>query len=143
MEKPINSSRQSNTGDQPGDLSCWKKDERAQCLRVECSSGEQFLFSYGYFHEARFATSGDEETIELLFSSGSRVVGMKGHGLEDVWLALQNLSVAWVKPLPQRFAPLAKGQVCVKSVSVEAIQNEAFVRGEATERDNIPREARA
>lgn len=121
MEKPINSSKPSNNGDQANNLSCWKKDERAQCLRVETSSAEQFLFPYGYFHEARFATSGDEETIELLFSSESRTVRIEGRGLEDVWLALQNLSVAWVKPLPQRFAPLAKSQTCIKSISVEVV----------------------
>jgi hypothetical protein len=122
MEKPINSSKQSDTGDQSSNLSCWKKDERAQCLRVECGLGEQFLFPYGYFHEARFVASDDEETIELLFSSGSRSVRIKGHNLEDVWLALQNLSVAWIRPLPRRFAPLAKGQTSIKSVSVEDAQ---------------------
>ncbi|MCI0538013.1 MAG: hypothetical protein L0Z50_22585 [Verrucomicrobiales bacterium] len=88
---------------QSRDLSCWKKDERAQCLRVETGSGEQYLFPYGYFHEARFSTSGDDETLELLFSSGSRVIRIQGSGLEDLWVALQNLSVACVKSLPQRF----------------------------------------
>ena len=121
MEKSTNSSRQSDTGDQSSDMSCWKKDERTHCLRVECSSDKQFLFPYGYFQEANFVASADEETIELLFSSGSRAVRIKGHDLADLWLALQNLSVAWIKPLPQRFAPLAKGQVCIKRVSVEAV----------------------
>ena len=137
MEKSINSSRQSDAGDQSSNLSCWKKDERAQCLRVECGSGEQFLFPYGYFHEARFVASDDEETIELLFSSGARAVHISGCGLEDVWLALQNLSVAWVRPLPQRFAPLAKGQTCIRSICVEAVQTDAGVNGTIQERGNV------
>lgn len=143
MEKSINSSRQPDTADQSSDVSCWKKDERAQCLRVECSSDKQFLFSYGYFQEANLVTSADEETIELLFSSGSRSVRIKGHGLEDVWLALQNLSVAWIKPLPPRFASLAKGKACIKSVSVETVQNGPSVNGTVAERDSVPREARS
>src|SRR5688572_12959808 len=129
MEKPINSSRQSDAGDQSSDLSCWKKDERAQCLRVECSSDEQFLFPYGYFHEARFATSGDEETIELRFTSQRQKISIKGRSLEELWLAFQNLSVAWVRPLPARFAPLVKGQPCIQSVSVELAQEPEAVSG--------------
>jgi hypothetical protein len=61
------------------------------------------------------------EVIELLFSSDSRVVRIKGRGLEDVWLALQSLSVACIKPLPKRFAPLAKGQACIQTISVEVV----------------------
>ncbi len=122
MEKPINSSRQSDAVDQSSDLKCWKKDEGAQCLRVECSSGKQFLFPYGYFEQASFAVSDDEETIELVFTTRSQKVSINGRGLEELWLALQNLSVGWVRPLPARFAPLLKGRVCIHSVSVELAQ---------------------
>ena len=122
MEKPISSSRQSDTLDHSSDLRCWKKDERAQCLRVECGSGKQFLFPYGYFEQANFTLSEDEETIELVFTTRRQRVSINGHGLEELWLALHNLSVAWVRPLPARFAPLLKGQVCIQSVSVELEQ---------------------
>lgn len=109
--------KRSDAGAWPEDLSCWKKDERAQCLRVECSSDKQFLFPYGYLEQASLVSSADEDAIELLFKC--RKVLIKGRYLEEVWLALQNLSVAWVRPLSPRFAPLSKAHACIQSVSVE------------------------
>src|SRR2546429_8466082 len=108
MENTNRLTRRSDAGDRPEDLTCWEKDERAQCLRVECSSDKQFLFPYGYLEQAKFFSSDGEDTIELLFKSRIQTVSIKGRGLEEVWLALQNLSVGWVRPLPPKFAPLTR-----------------------------------
>ena len=122
MENTNRLTRRSDAGDRPEDLSCWTKDERAQCLRVECSPEKQFLFPYGYLEQANFVSSDGEDTVELLFKGRNQKVSIKGRGLEEVWFALQNLSVAWVTPLPAQFAPLTKGRACIKSISVEAVQ---------------------
>ena len=120
MENTDRLTRRSDAGNRPDDLNCWKTDERAHCLRVECSSDKQFLFPYGYLEQANFVSSDGEDSIELLFKG--RKVSLKGRCLEEVWLAFQNLSVAWVRPLPPKFAPLTKGRACIKAISVEAVQ---------------------
>ena len=122
MENTNRLTRRSDAGDRPEDLICWKRDERAQCLRVECSPDKQYLFPYGYLEQANFVSSDGEDAIKLLFKSQSQTVSIKGRGLEEVWLAFQNLSVAWVTPLPPKFAPLIKARACIKSISVEAVQ---------------------
>ena len=125
MENTNRLTRRSDAGDRPEDLSCWRKDERAQCLRVECSSDKQFLFPYGYLEQASLMSATDEDAIELLFKC--RKVVIKGRYLEEVWLAFQNLSVAWVTPLPPKFAPLTKGRACITSISVESVQTQVGV----------------
>ena len=119
MENTNRLTRRSDAADRPEDLICWKKDERAQCLRVECSSDKQFLFPYGYLEQANFVSSDGEDTIELRFKSRSQTVSIKGRGLEEVWLAFQNLSVGWVRALPPRVAPLSKRQGYIQTISVE------------------------
>jgi len=89
-------------------------------LRVECSSDKQFLFPYGYLEQANFVSADGEDSIELIFKG--RKVSVQGRYLEEVWLAFQNLSVAWVRPLPPKFALLTKGHACIKAISVEAVQ---------------------
>ena len=122
MENTNRLTRRSDAADRPEDLSCWKRDERAQCLRVECNSDKQFLFPYGYLEQASFVSSDGEDTIELLFKNQKQTVSIKGRCLDEVWLAFQNLSVAWVTPLPPKFAPLTKGRACIKAISVEAVK---------------------
>ena len=120
MENTNRLTRRSDARDRPDDLNCWQTDERAQCLRVECSSDKQFLFPYGYLEQANFVSSEGEDSIELLFKG--RKVSVKGRCLEEVWIAFQNLSVAWVRPLPPKFGPLTKARACIKAISVEAVQ---------------------
>ena len=127
MENTNRLTRRSDAGDRPEDLICWKKDERAQCLRVECSPDKQFLFPYGYLEQAVFLSSDGEETIELRFKSQKQTVSIKGCGLEEVWLAFQNLSVSWVRPLPPRVAPLSKRQGYIQSISVAVAKEAAGV----------------
>jgi len=97
-------------------------------LRVECSSDRQFLFPYGYLEQANFVSTDGEDSIELLFKG--RKVSVKGRYLEEVWLAFQNLSVAWVRSFPRKFAPLTKGRAYIKAISVEAVQTVDIVPGD-------------
>jgi hypothetical protein len=53
MEKSVIASNHSDPKNRPDNLTCWKSNESAQCLRVELTSGEQAIFPYGYFERAR------------------------------------------------------------------------------------------
>jgi len=99
-------------------LNCWQKNENAQCLRVECESGRQFLFPYGYFKGADFVPGTDADTIELFFKIQNRIVSIKGRQLHELFVAFQNLSVEWIKSSPPKYRPLTKNN----STHIESIQ---------------------
>jgi hypothetical protein len=120
MENTNRITKRSDTADRPEDLSCWKKDERARCLRVECSPDKQFLFPYGYLEQAKFISDKDAEVVELRFKNTH--VRITGRSLEPLWTSFQNLSVASIKPLPDRFTPLVKGHARIQTISVETAE---------------------
>jgi hypothetical protein len=102
-------------------LNCWKTGSNPQCLRIELSEGPQFLLPYGYFEAAKLTRGGEEERLELQFKSNRFVV--KGRGLDELFVALQTLSVEWLRDCPQRYRALAKGQCGVERI--ESVESES------------------
>lgn len=119
----------SETNGRTGNLTCWDKDDNVQCLRVELSSGEQALFPYGYFERARFIRGEKRDVVELRFKDA--ILKITGLHLEALWMDLQSLSVASVKPLSSRFAPLTANHSCVEEISIHDGQPIATDNGKA------------
>ena len=84
---------------------CWQREAPSACLRVELASGEIHLFSYQHFVTAshqRDDTGG--ETVLITFSSHE--LDVKGHGLRELLLSLQDFAVKWLRTAPDRYHTL-------------------------------------
>lgn len=80
--------------------SCWHRGRDLACLRIAVQS-EVFILPYQQFHCARYTRQSDCEMLIISFSTHEIVVS--GRQLEEVAMALQDLSVDWIKTVPARY----------------------------------------
>jgi hypothetical protein len=86
-------------------MESWAKDAQAHSLRVELSDESCFLLPYAHL---RFASLQREEASELLhISFTSHEIHVRGRNLRALALAVQKLSVDWIRELPPRYEGLA------------------------------------
>jgi hypothetical protein len=70
------------------------------CLRVSAQP-EVFILPYQQFHCARYTKQSDCETLSVSFSTHEIIVS--GRQLDELALALQEMSVDWIKAIPARY----------------------------------------
>ena len=101
-------------------LVCWNKDAQAQCLRVELSDDNAFIFPYTHL---TFASMEREEGRDVLIASfTSHDLRIVGKNLRELAIALQRLAVDWLKPAPPRYAALASSEaVFIEKIEVEEV----------------------
>jgi hypothetical protein len=86
--------------DGEGRSPCWHRGRELSCLRVLAQS-EMFILPYQQFHCAHRIQQSDCETLSISFSTHEIIVS--GQQLDEVVLALQELSVDWIKAIPARY----------------------------------------
>jgi hypothetical protein len=86
-------------------LDCWRRERNRPCLRVE-TLASVFLFPYAQLTAAEYTQESRGESIRLRFST--REVTLSGQNLGEIVAALQEMAVDWIKPLPTRYASIAK-----------------------------------
>lgn len=100
---------------------CWHRDRNRNCLRVETSAGDTFLFPYQHLVAAHHNRSGSSETLRISFPNHE--VTLSGRQLGEIAAALQDLSVDWVKVLPPRYQSLAETEgASVTQIEVKTVE---------------------
>lgn len=87
-------------------LDCWHRERDRQCLRIEVNSGEIFVFRYQQFLGTHHVRSTNPETLTISFST--HAVVLTGRGLSEISVALEELAVGWIKPIPSRYQEVAE-----------------------------------
>ena len=87
---------------------CWHRDRNRDCIRVEVSAADAFIFPYVQFQGARHSRDTKPEILSISFST--HAVILTGSDLGEIAAALQDLSVGWVKPLPQRYQSVTENE---------------------------------
>lgn len=87
---------------------CWQREAPCACLRIETSPRESHLFPYQHLVTASLHQSDETETLRLTFSLHD--VEIKGRNLRTLLLALQDLSVKWIRAMPERYHALESGE---------------------------------
>lgn len=113
---------------------CWERDPNAQALRVELNDGSTFIFPYAHLSFAKLTRDAAAETLKLVFSTHEvRVAGRK---LRELSIAVQKLSVDWIKEIPARYAQLAEHDaafietIMVKEMAAELADGETLADDE-------------
>ena len=105
-------------------LACWNEDPQTQALRVELTNGSFFIFPVSHFVAAEFTSANDGDSLKLMFSTHR--VRIEGRHLREVALALQKLSVEWIKEAPEKYAALADPHAAfIKSIEVSEVGAES------------------
>jgi hypothetical protein len=86
-------------------------------LRLELNPKCFCLLSYHHLEFARFESAQNEDVITMLFLN--RTVRITGRNLRALGLALQERTVDFIKPLPERYSSLTSDDVSVKTIEVE------------------------
>ena len=110
----------SSTHDAPSPTAptCWQREARPACLRIEMSDGEMHLFAYQNFVAAMLTRgTSDGQTLRITFASHD--IEIAGRNLRELLLALQELSVKWVRPAAERYHELAGESGIVSAISIK------------------------
>jgi hypothetical protein len=88
-------------------------------LRLELNPKCFCLLPYHHLEFAKFESTQNEDVITLSFLS--RTVRIMGKNLRDLGLALQGHTIEFIKPLAERFSPLAgdANDIWVKAIEIE------------------------
>lgn len=83
---------------------CWNKDAQAQCLRVELSDGSFLIFPYTHLSFAKMEHQENRDILTISFTTHDLQV--TGKNLHELGVALQKLSVDWIREAAVRYAKL-------------------------------------
>ncbi len=86
-------------------MESWAKDAQAQALRVELADESWFLFPYAHLVYASLQRIEAEEQLCISFTTHE--IHARGRNLRALALAIQKLSVDWIRELPPRYEGLA------------------------------------
>lgn len=101
-------------------LVAWEQNPQAQALRVDLQSGVFFVLPYSQFGFAHFAREADCETLRVSFATHD--VRVAGRNLRELGLALQKLTVDWIREMPPRYAALSeKGCVFIEHIEIAEV----------------------
>ena len=101
-------------------LVAWEQNPQAQALRVDLQSGVFFVLPYSQFGFAHFAREADCETLRVSFATHD--VRVAGRNLRELGLALQKLTVDWIREMPARYAALSeKGCVFIERIEIAEV----------------------
>ena len=91
-------------------------------LRLELNQKSFCLLPYHHLEFVKFESDAGQDTLTLLFLN--RAVCVTGKNLRELGLALQDRCVEFIKPLPERYAPLVGNEVSVKAIEIQQEQKE-------------------
>ena len=98
-------------------LVAWEQNPQAQALRVDLQGGVFFVLPYSHFGFAHFAREANHETLRVSFATHE--VRVSGRNLRELGLALQKLTVDWIREMPARYAALPeKGCVLIERIEI-------------------------
>jgi hypothetical protein len=86
-------------------------------LRLELNQKSFCLLPYHHLEFVKFESDAGQDTLTLLFLN--RAVCVTGKNLRELGLALQDRCVEFIKPLPERYAPLVGDEVSVKAIEIQ------------------------
>lgn len=86
---------------------CWQREAPCPCLRIETHDNVMLLFPYQHPASASLICGEQAETLRLIFSSHD--VQIIGHNLRSLFFALQDFTVKWVRPIPERYRAFETG----------------------------------
>lgn len=86
-------------------------------LRLEVNPKSFLLLPYHHLEMVKFEAGNGQDTLTLLFLD--RTVCITGKSLRVLALGLQDCCVEFIKPLPERYAPLVGDEVSVKAIEIE------------------------
>ncbi|HUA68932.1 MAG TPA: hypothetical protein VMA13_10345 [Candidatus Saccharimonadales bacterium] len=89
----------------------------ADNLRLELNPKSFVLLPYHHLEMVKFEAGDGQDTLTLLFLN--RTVCITGKSLRVLALGLQDCCVEFIKPLPERYAPLIGDEVSVKAIEIE------------------------
>jgi hypothetical protein len=89
-------------------------------LRLELNLKSFCLLPYHHLEFVKFESDAGQDTLTLLFLN--RAVCVTGKNLRELGLALQDRCVEFIKPLPERYAPLVGDEVSVKAIEIQQEQ---------------------
>ena len=105
---------------------CWWKEPQIPALRVELNDDTFFVFPYIHFGFAKMETE-KEKTI-LLLSFSTHEVRISGKNLKELGIAIQRLSVEWIRKTHPRYVELAKKEVAsIENIEIMERSNESTV----------------
>ncbi len=106
----------------PAAPACWQREAPSPCLRVELPNGNTHLFAYQHFLAATLTRSGEgAEILRVTFSTHE--LDIEGRGLRDLLLDLQDLSVKWLRPTPERYHALAaNADGIITAIGIQAVE---------------------
>jgi hypothetical protein len=100
---------------------CWHRDRNRNCLRIDASAGDTFLFPYQHIVAVHHNRAGNSETLRISFPNHE--VTLSGRHLDEIAAAMQDLAVGWVKALPARYQSLAEIEgASVTQIEVKTIE---------------------
>lgn len=83
----------------------WAKDAQAQALRVDLADDCCFVFPYAHLLFAALQREADDELLRIGFTTHE--VSVRGRNLRALALAVQKLSLDWIREMPPRYEGLA------------------------------------
>ena len=86
-------------------------------LRLELTSKSFCLLPYYHLELVKFEAGDGQDTLILLLLN--RTVRITGKNLRELALALQDRCVEFIKPVPERYAPLIGNEVTVRTIEIE------------------------
>ncbi len=100
---------------------CWHRERDRHCLRVELNPEEIFLFRYQQLVGVHHLSTLNPETLKISFSTHQVV--LSGRNLSEITLALEELAIAWIKPMPIRYQELAElTGALITNIEVSAVE---------------------
>lgn len=96
---------------------CWQREATSPCLRIELQSGEIHIFPYSLLLTARLTrASNGSEILHLSFSTHE--VEIEGQALRDLAIGIQDFAIKWLRPIPERYSPLAATDSIISAIRV-------------------------
>jgi len=95
---------------------CWNKEAQQQSLRIEQANGDLFIIPYIHLLYAHLGTENEKELLALTFSSHE--IRIVGRALTDLAIAIQQLSIEWIKPLDARYSESKKTGALVERIII-------------------------
>lgn len=97
---------------------CWQREARPACLRIETDDGNMHLFPYQNFVTASLIR-GNAESEALRLTFASHDIEIAGRNLRELLLALQELAVKWVRPAAERYHELTGEGGTISAISIK------------------------
>jgi hypothetical protein len=101
-------------------LVAWEQNPQAKALRVDLQNGVFLVLPYSHFAFAYFAREAGCETLRVSFATHD--VRVSGRNLRELGLALQKLTVDWIREVPARYVALSeKGCAFIERIEIAEV----------------------